>query len=355
MIRIVEPVDGAILNRNDGKLTPGGLEITVKGTISSEYAKVWVNDAQAEVSSKEFTCRAILQERENRIVAFARGELDERAASVITVLWDRNSVKRYRFSVDNVITALKDVALNVHTYNSVFENRFLGFWKEMNERYGTKVHFNVYYQTAGFDLTQMPEKYKSEWQENADWLRLSFHAFSDKPDAPYKNATYEEIKRDLLLVTREIERFAGKQVLSTFTTVHWAETPVEACVALRNCGIEGLVGYFTFRDGRPWVSYYLDEEKTRYLGNYDYWKDMSTGIVFVRHDLVLDSLKLDEVGPRLDEVAQNPHQSEIMELMVHEHTAYQQPEFEEKIATAIRWVTDRGYRPVFYDEGFVGA
>lgn len=364
MIRIVEPKDGAILNKNDGKQTSRGLEITVKGTISDGYDEVWVNDTRSEVTREEFASNVVLEERENRIVAFGRGKEGKRAADVITVLWDQNSIKRYRFSVDDNIVWLKDLAMNSTKHHSIFDNEFLGFWRQMHEKFGTKIQFNIYYQTEGFSLAQMPEKYKAEWLENADWLRLTFHALQHKPDEPYKNATYLEIKRDYLLVTRQIERFAGKDLLSTFTTVHWAEAPLEACVALRNLGIEGLVGYFTLMSmdndrgtplPRPRVSYYLNKEETSYLVTHDYWKDMRTGIIFIRHDIIMDWLRQDEIVPRLNEVARNPHQSEIIEMLIHEYNYYRQPNFKAKVVAGLEWATNKGYRSVFYDEGFIGA
>jgi hypothetical protein len=368
LIRIVEPVDGAILNRNDGRLTSEGLEIVVRGVTSRKYDKVFVNEEEAEVDGDRFTCRIVLRGLENRIVAFTRGS---GCADVITVLWDKNSIKRYRFSVDDNILFLKDLALNSWKYGSIFDNDFLSFWRDVHEKYGTKVQFNIFYQTEGFKLSEMPDKYKSEWLENRDWLRLTFHALQEKPDLPYRNATYMEMKRDYLLVTREIERFAGKELLSNFTTIHWGEAPIEACVALRNCGIEGLVGYFTWNyrgpspyetviTDRPCVSYYLDNEKVKYLSRHDYWKDMKTGIVFIRHDIVINTLELGEITNHLNKVAEDPHQSEIVELMIHEQQFHRsrpeyQPDYEEKVIEAVKWVTDKGYKPVFYDEGFIGA
>jgi len=372
LIKIVEPVDGAILNRNDGRATANGLEIRVEGTVSPRCNKVWVNENEAEGTDGKFACNIILEKEENRIVAFSKGKEGEPGhRDVITVLWDRYSLPRYRFSVDDNRTFLRDLALNARRYGSIFDNEYLDFWREMHEKYGTKTQFNIYYQTEGFNLTKMPRKYRSEWVENADWLRLTFHALQHVPDKPYINASYQEMKRDYLLVTKEIERFAGRELLSDFTTVHWGEAPLEACVALRNCGIKGLVGYFTWQyrgpspfdkatAGCPCVSYYLDDEKTTYLSKHDYWKDTLTGIIFIRHDIVINDVKLDEIVPHLNEVAKDPHQSEIMELMIHEYCFYPdnqayQPDFKEKVITAIEWVTNKGYKPVFFDEGFVGA
>jgi len=31
------------------------------------------------------------------------------------------------------------------------------------------------------------------------------------------------------------------------------------------------------------------------------------------------------------------------------------PDHEQRVEAAIRWVTDHGYKPVFYHEGFLGA
>jgi len=197
LIRIVEPVDGAILNRNDGRLTSEGLEIVVKGVTSRKHDVIFVNEERAEVNGDEFTCHITLRNVENRIVAFTRGsDGGFGCADVITVLWDKNSVKRYRFSVDDNILFLKDLALNSWKYSSIFDNDFLSFWRDVHEKYGTKVQFNIFYQTEGFNLSEMPTKYKSEWLENREWLRLTFHALQEKPDLPYRNAPYMEMKSD---------------------------------------------------------------------------------------------------------------------------------------------------------------
>jgi hypothetical protein len=45
--------------------------------------------------------------------------------------------------------------------------------------------------------------------------------------------------------------------------------------------------------------------------------------------------------------------------MIHEQYFYPHycayiPEYAERCETAIRWVTERGYTPVFYGDGFLG-
>jgi hypothetical protein len=294
-----------------------------------------------------------LRKQENRIVA-QQGH----ARHGITVLWDRYSYPRYRMSTDDNIWFLRDIAQK--GYESIFENPYLQFWRDMHRKYGAKVHFNIYYETEGFNLSRMPERYRGEWQKNRDWIRLTFHARANDPDRPYIHAGAEQIRRDYRLVTREIERFAGKELLSPVTTVHWGETTREGALALRREGIRIMPGYFQFRDGKPAVSYYLDAARTHYLSGRDYWKDTETDIIFVRHDIVLNTVALEKIVPFLERTAADPHQAEIMELMIHEQYFYPdyrayELDFRLRVERALEWVTRKGYRPVFYSQGFLGA
>ena len=368
MLRITDPIDGAILNRNMGRRVRAGLEITVSGEAPAD-ARVSVVPTgidpgtgraipplvRRESSSRgpHFSCRVVLRERHTTIAASCRSE-----HHAIRVLWDRNSFKRYRFSTDDNCRFLAEIARE--RPDSIFEHPYMALWRDMHEKYGTRVHHNLFFEHEDFDLTQMPDSYRDEWQANADWLRLTFHSRANEPRDPYINATAEQIVRDFDLVTRQIERFAGPELLSPFTTVHWGEATVEGCRALRARGILGLVGYFIFRDGRPAVSYYLDAEMTQYMNTHDYWYDTREGIFFVKHDMVVNNVAPEHVVPGLESLAADPNQTEVMELMIHEPQFYPgwsgyRPDYRERVETAIRWVTENGYKSVFYEEGFLGA
>ena len=262
---------------------------------------------------------------------------------------------RCRLSVDDCIWFLRDTAL--YAERSIFENGFLGFWREMHGRCGLKVQFNVYYEDldTGWTIAQMPDRFRDEWRANADWLRLTFHARTDKPDMPYVSAGYEEVARDCRQVTDEIIRFAGEEVLSACTTLHWGMATREGCLALRDNGIEALVGYFEMHDGGPWVAYYLDEERTQYLNTHDLWRDDETGLMFIKHDLVLNLYAADEIIPRLDAIYADSDQSEVLELMIHEQYFYPrfsgyQPDAAQKVRMAAEWASLKGYRPAFYED-----
>lgn len=352
---ITAPPDGAILNRHDGEMTADGLRVMVQGS-RQVAGLVRVNGVSAEMKGSQFRAPVLLKDFQTKIVA----EVEGGPRHGITVLWDRNSFPRYRFSTDDNIRFFKDIALHSSTYNSLFDNEYLAFWREMHRKYSTKVHFNIFYEAPDFNLSQMPGKFRSEWQQNADWIRLTFHARAREPSRPYLQASYEQMQQDYRLVVREIERFAGKELLSPFTTIHWGSLTSAAARALRDEGVRGLVGYFDTSQDLPLVCYYLPLAQIRYLMGRDYWKDMREDLFLVRHDIVIDDVPLERIAPHLARVAADPHQSELMELMIHEHfflpdyPAYE-PDYRARVERAIEWVTRRGYRSVFYEDGFLGS
>jgi hypothetical protein len=54
----------------------------------------------------------------------------------------------------------------------------------------------------------------------------------------------------------------------------------------------------------------------------------------------------------------NPHTQDLMELLIHEQyfrreLKHHQPDVFDKVETAVRWVTERGYEPTFWQEGLL--
>jgi len=236
----------------------------------------------------------------------------------------------------------------------------MALWRDMHQKYGTKLHFNIYYETAGFNLSQMPDKFRPEWQRNADWIRLTFHARANEPARPYLQASPEQMREDYRRVTREIERFAGKQLLSSVTTIHWAAANRAAAKALREEGVKVLLGVDTFRDDLLYVGHYLSIPQLHRILGRDYWKDTEQDIIFLHHDIVINHFSPDKVVAELERIASDPHEAEVLELIIHEQYFYPEyrayePDYRQRVERAIDWVTRRGYKPVFFADGFLGA
>ncbi|MCK5804861.1 MAG: hypothetical protein KAI66_18630, partial [Lentisphaeria bacterium] len=231
----------------------------------------------------------------------------------------------------------------------------------LHDTYGTKVNCNIYFQCEDFDLTKFPDAYKSEWQDNADWFRMTFHALQNEPSKLYIAADYDEVAHDFDLVTNEILRFAGEEAVNAFTTIHWGEATREGCRAVRERGVRGLCGYFRLgADGEPAVSYYAGRATTEHLSGRDAWMDWAEDILFVKHDLVINSGAMDRIVPTLDEAASDPHRRDMMEVMIHEQYFYPDycaylPDYGQRCETTARWMHEHGYQPVFWSDGFLGV
>ena len=347
---ITFPRDGDVLDHNDGNETEEGLEIVVRGTTPGTVNEVRVNGMETPCSGGGFSLPLRITQPRERIVVESGGERVEAG-----IYWHKASRKQYRFSVDDNIQFLKDLGSNPGRYASLFDHWYLAFWRDIHVTYGTKVHFNIYYQTDDFDLTQMPDTWKDEWRKNASWIRLSFHALQDKPDRPYRNARYAQIAHDHDLVCSEIRRFAGAEVMSSTTTVHWAECPKEGVLALRDRGIKNLIGLFNPLEVPHTTRYYLTPEQSAYCDTRPAWHDHETGITFIPCAMVVNSFKVEEIVPRLEKRAQSPHTAELVELLIHEQyfreeLSYYQPDVMEKVKTALEWVANNGYEPTFWSD-----
>jgi hypothetical protein len=348
-MKYLSPIDGDMLHAGDGALEEDTLHIPVKILATADRV-LSVNGRQAVHTGDYFLAEIPLSDYKNTIETIDK-TTGERLS--ITVYRLKNFAGKYRLSIDDNIWFLRDLHDNANTYKSLFDNPFLSFLKEVNTQYGTKIHLNLFYQTDGvfqkddFNLSRLDEKFKGEWAENADWLTLSFHARGEFPDQPYMNADYNQVKTDCDQVHAEIRRFAGKEVMTDVTAIHWFEATPAASRALRDAGYRGLLGFFNVDDDEYPGSYYLSEDQRRNIKKRFVWKDESEGTIFIKTSIVIDTKKLDEIVPHLESYIEKPP---YLDLLVHEQYFYPfyfnyQPDYRDKILTAIKWAHENGYQP----------
>jgi hypothetical protein len=354
-LRFINPIDGDMLNERDGSVSKEGLLIPVAIGAAPD-SKIKINGIDAKYRQDAFVADILLKEYKNLIEVY---DVKTGSRHSMTVYWLKYYVNRYRLSLDDNIWFLQDLAENSSNYKSIFENPYLGFFRQLHDIYGTKVHINIYYQTDGFNLSQMPVKYKREWRDNSGWLRLSFHALQNDPDNPYMKAGYDEVKRECDMVMEQIRRFAGEELMGPVTTLHWGEATVEGSRALRDSGYLAQVSDFVLRDGKHSISMYLDLEQTRHMNDRLVWKDNRENIIFSKISIVLNSHEVEEIVPFLDELKKDPHKSAYMDLLMHEQYFYPfyrsyQPDFRAKVTTGVKWAADSGYTPAFLSECVFG-
>ena len=352
------PIDGDHLNARDGVMTGEELTVTVKVHAAPD-CKVAVNGIAAIEKNGAYEAELALKEGENTL--FAENSTDGTNATV-RVYFSNRTLLKYRISSDDNILFLADITKNKDTYTSIFDNPDLAVYKKAHDLYGAKVHLNLFYafdreaakcfsaDRPDFDLSMMTDKFKAEWEANADWLELSFHAHAEFPGNPYVHATPEKITEDFLAVKREVIRFAGEKAFtSETTTTHWGSGNKECCLALRALGHRVLTGYLTLsKNGNPSVSYYLPASIVGHADERDFWTDHETGLHFGRIDRVTNIGTLEEVMADMQAIIDHPHRGGFVSFMIHEQYFYEDyknhlPDFEARVLQPAKLLVENGY------------
>ncbi len=372
LLAIQEPFDGAILHERHGHPVLGtgvdtagrkGLRILVRGAMADSLdprsTTIHVNGTPAILNGNQFQGEALLLERENVVtVSMHSGEIREEKTT--RAIWHQTSFPRYRLQVDDNSFFLRDI--HQKDYKSLFDSFYLSMYRNLHQKYGSKFTLNIFNSTPerDFVLADFSSKYKSEWEDNADWLRLAFHAENEFPDRPYEHASPEELARDFDLVAAEIGRFAGRAYRQP-GVIHWGTVKPEAYKTLYDRNVRVLSGYFVKSSDNSWpVCYQLPDAPCEYLAAHDGWMDYNSGLVFSKVEFVVDRTPLDEISPKLEQTFSNPNTAEVIDLLAHEQYfwpfyRYYMPDHHQRLDRAFSLLTEHGYKPVFLDDGFYGA
>lgn len=352
--RFLFPIDGDCVNQYDGKALPHGLRIPVTVEAPKDH-RLTVNGTPARFENGIFRAYADLLPGETELCA---EDLTDGTKAVIRVLYLPNATGGYRLSSDDNIIFLQDINDHKDVYSSIFENPYLAMYRQAHERFGAQVHLNLFYEFDDearsyfskprpyFNLSMMTDKFKEEFRANADWLKLSFHAKSEMPPAPYRYANGETVRRDCEQVHREIIRFAGEESLSTCTTVHFGEANEDGVRALRALGYRAMTGYFI--PAKYPVAYYAPEALISHIHGRDFWYDTDVDVLFGRIDLVLNSNTPAENLQTLCEVMASPTRGGFVSVMIHEQYFYEDyrnylPDFEARVLEACELIAANGY------------
>lgn len=254
-------------------------------------------------------------------------------------------MKTFCFTVDDNIRFLKE--LSETKQNSLFDHPYLAMLRRLHERFGVKIQLNLFYRVGEFDLSMVTDLYQAEWQENADWLKLSFH--SDRENVrPYENSPYDEVYRDCRAVHNEILRFASAASLAKTTTVHYCQTLPEGTRALADNGVTGLLGLFGTIE-KPGTSYSLDTPTGDAIRNGNIVT--RDGMAYAAIDMIVNSVKLENILPTLSPLLSR----ETLRVMIHEQYFYAdykayQPDFEKKLVTVFDCLMKNGYESRFFED-----
>lgn len=355
VVQVTDPIDGAVLHPRLGRVTAAGVEVDVRGKADPD-SDVRINGVAAVREGDAFSGTVLLRTGENVVDVQARKPGTEPTAMRLRLNMAKESVKRYRVVIDDNSFFLRDITQK--GYASLFDCFYLNMLKDLHDRYGTQFTLNIFFTTGDdWDLTRFPERYRDEWRANASWLRLAFHAHAEKPDRPYTAAPIAKLIEDLERVNAQVLRFAGPETLSPPTVIHWGMTRPDAWKALYDKGSHVLGGYFS-RWATGWeVNYNMDAFRSEWLSRHDLLKDHVSGVTFSKVDIVVNNTPLDQIVPHLEKVVADPRQNEIIDVLTHEqyfwpfYTNYL-PDHPQRMERAIKFLTERGYKPVFLQDEF---
>lgn len=355
-IRFVYPTDGDMLTDAAGRLEKDG-RLMIEVAVEAEACPVICGKTAEKGENGLWTASVALEEAETLLTAQAAGE-----TACIRVYRLQKATGKYALSVDDNIWWLAE--LNRDRPASIFDHPYLAIYKRAHEQFGAKVRLNLFYQVEGsaiekygpFNLSMMTDQYKAEFEQNADWLHLAFHSLQEEPGKPYLHSSYQEVYDDCRKVEKEIIRFAGEKTYEHATTVHFGECSPEGIRALRDLGIQALMGYIALnKEGKPYVSYNLSAEKVLETQRYGFWKDPQTGMIYGKIDVVMNLYSPERIVEILTEEHDDHPQRGFVEIMIHEqyfHSDYRayEPDYADRIFAGCRWCYERGYEGAFVQD-----
>lgn len=249
------------------------------------------------------------------------------------------------FTVDDNIRFLKEITEK--NYQSIFEHPYLAMYRRLHEEFGLKVQLNLFYRMEGFDLSQMRSAYSSEWEQNSDWLKMSFHSDFENVK-PYQSSGYEEVYQDCGRVNAQIIRFASPAALAKTTTIHYCLITKEGLQALSDQKIEGLLGLFGDQEN-PRTSYGIEEREAERIREGEIQKIGE--ISFSAIDIVLNRFSKESILEQLENLLGR----NCINVMIHEQYYYSdykryQPDFEGKLRTTFSFLNDHGYKSSFFED-----
>ena len=255
-------------------------------------------------------------------------------------------MKKFCFTIDDNIRFFHEITQR--NEESLFAHPYLALLRRLHKNLGLKIQLNLFYQTKDFNLSMFSERYKREWEECSDWLKLSFHSLNEKGGREYETAEYDRVYEDCLKTQKEIIRFAGEKSLAKTTTIHCCAATSDGVKALQDLGVRGVLGLFG-TDEQPRLSYDCDLIDAQNGRNGQIIS--KNGMAYVGINCVLNAFTVEEVLAKLEELKTR----ERVLIMIHEQFFYPdyrnyQGDFEEKIVKAVDKLQQEGFISSFFED-----
>lgn len=175
--------------------------------------------------------------------------------------------KVLHISFDDINICIKN--LKKYEYDSVFDEDFFGFIKELHEKNGAVISLYCYTDT----FNNMPNFYQKELGACSKWLKFGIHAPNERED--YSKYSYSEAKKEYELFVKEILQLTGTvESIDRCPRLHCFTASKEAILGMRDAE-NGIWGLITAEKRNPnkklknRISYQLDPTRSNETIYYD--------------------------------------------------------------------------------------
>lgn len=340
MLEILFPLTGELVNHSH--MTDGHI-LNIQGK-TEPGAAVSAGDVSAiSDAAGNFTIPYRVTETFNDVIISCGAESVQ-----CRFVCDFDTRKRYNFFIDDNIFFLTEIVRENH--KSIFDSFYLDFLRSLHRKYGFKVTLNMFYENSheyanGFNSSMLTEKYKSEFEDNAHWLKLAFHAYGEFPNAPYSEVYPEKLPEHHKILESEIKRYAGEKswiepVLMHFYGINSDTSRKFIADAGMNC--------FT-QPEKVWEDRF-EQFGRKVLAQYDYqFNQLELQLLFM-----VNLLKEDELLAKLEGAYAEKGRDFIL-CGTHEQYSYPFysnyiPEHFQRMESVVRSLTDHGYEAVYFTE-----
>lgn len=243
----------------------------------------------------------------------------------------------FHLSIDDTIELFKDINEKQDVYISIFDNEILNKFKKLHEQYGLKVTFYCYYESDEFNLSQMTQKYKNEFEENSNWMKFGFHNYNENT---YKNATYQKVLREYEQTIEQLINIVGEKSIDYVIRLGYFEASNETIDALTKSKY-AISGLLCSDDGR--ISYSLNEAQQKELDKQEYITTyFNKKVLLFKTDFRLDNIKDKEELINIVKEQKNFIKGDAMEI-IFTHEWLLNDKMFEKIETICKIAKSNGY------------
>ncbi len=194
--------------------------------------------------------------------------------------------KIIHFSIDDCIEMFRDITIN--NYDSLFESEYFSFFKYLKLKYNAKISLYTFIEYKGFNIKNTAKKYKKEFAENCNWLKIGFHGFNENSRYDTIN---ENIKRDYKLFLKYVKRFAGNcDIIDNIPRMHYFSGNLKNILKIK----KHIKGFLTADDDRD--NYYLKKNENIFLNKEYIYKDIKNDITFYKTNFRIENISGDIEG-----------------------------------------------------------